>query len=120
MTTNECTAYFKIITYKFFSSRISWLMWGVRNLNEVNTLVVEPRHISVEDSVALHSPEHGKSVFISQKPLTRLKSVEHKVVGVGQAALGDLWRNFGDVKASRRSRVHSQLTSWDKTRLDRK
>ena len=24
------------------------------------------------------------------------------MVGVGQADLGDLWRNFGDVKASRR------------------
>ena len=102
MTANECTAYLKIITYKFFSSRISWLMWGARNLNEANTLVVELRHISVEDVVALRCPRHGKSVFISQKPLTRLKSVEHKVVGVSQAALGDPWRNFGDVKASRR------------------
>ena len=95
MTANECTAYLKIITYKFFSSRISWLMWGVRNLNEANTLVVELRHISVEDGVALYSLGHGKSVFISQKPLSRLKSVEHKVVRVGQAAVGEFWRCQG-------------------------
>jgi len=51
-------------------------MWGVRNLNEANTLVVELQLISGEDGVAVNSPEHGKSVFISQKPLIRLKSVE--------------------------------------------
>ena len=95
MTANECTTYFKTIIHEFFSSRISWLMWGARNLNEANTLVVELRHISVEDVVALRCPRHGKSVFISQKPLTRLKSVEHKVVRVGQAAVGEFWRCQG-------------------------
>ena len=96
MTANECTAYLKIITYKSFSSRISWLMWGVRNLNEANTLVVELRHISVEDGVALYSLRHGKSVFISQKPLSRLKLVETQS--------DRSWPSYlrRDVKASRR------------------
>lgn len=80
-------AYFKIIIRSF------------RNLKEANTLVVELRLISIEDAVAVNSPGHEKSLFISQKPLSRLKSVDAQIGWSWQAVL---WRNFGDVKASRR------------------
>ena len=37
---------------------------------------VELRLVSVKDRVAVNSPGYGKSALISQKPLSRLKSVE--------------------------------------------